>query len=99
MTQANMEIVRRSLEAFSDRRFDLSFEGWDAEAEWRPAMAGEIEGRVYRGATGLRRYVGDLSESFSDVRISDPDFRDLGDRVLVLPPLARARTGAQGCRL
>jgi ketosteroid isomerase-like protein len=84
MSLENVEVVRRSFEAGRDRRFDLAVEAWHPQGEWRPAMAGVIEGRVYCGHAALRRYFDDLFQSFSEVRVSDLEFRDLGDRVLLL---------------
>jgi ketosteroid isomerase-like protein len=84
MSRENVEVVQRSFGAFRDRQFDLAVEEWDPHGEWRPAMAGAIEDKVYRGHEALRRYSDDLFESFSELRISEVEFRDLGDRVLVL---------------
>jgi ketosteroid isomerase-like protein len=84
MSQENVEIVRRNLEAFERRDFDLALEGWDPGGEWIPAMAGAVEGEVYRGRLALRRYFDELFESFSEVRLEDRELRDLDDRVLAL---------------
>jgi ketosteroid isomerase-like protein len=83
MSRENVEVVRRTYEAF-DRR-EMYLDSWDAEAEWRPAMAGAVEGKAYRGHSELRHYLDELFESFSEVRAEDREFRDLDDdRVLVL---------------
>ena len=84
MSQENVEIIRRSLEAFNSQEFDAGVELWDAEGEWIPAMAGAVENNVYRGHVALRRYSDELFESFSEVRLDDIEFKDLGNRVLVL---------------
>ena len=84
MSQENVEIVRKSLEAFQRGEFDLATEPWDPAGEWIPAMAGAVEDKVYRGHADLRRYFEELFESFSEVRPDDMEFRDLGNRVLAL---------------
>ncbi len=84
MSQENVEIVRRNYRAFTARQLDAALEGWGPEGEWVPAMAGAVEGKSYRGHAEIRRYFDDLFASFSDVRVEDLDFTDLGDRVLVL---------------
>ena len=86
MSQENVEVVRRGIEAFDRQEFDLDLavETWDPEGELVPAMAGAVEGKVYRGIEGLRNYYEELFESFSEVRLEDREFRDLDDRVLVL---------------
>ena len=82
MSQEDVEVVRRTYEAFDRREVYLDI--WDPKVEFRPAMAGAVEGKVYRGHSELRHYFDDLFESFSQVRVDNPEFRDLGDRVLVL---------------
>jgi ketosteroid isomerase-like protein len=88
MSQENVEIVRKALEAFQCGEFDLVTEPWDPAGEWIPAMAGAVEDKVYRGDADLRRYFEELFESFSEVRLDDMDFRDFGNRVLVLYTLS-----------
>jgi ketosteroid isomerase-like protein len=84
MSQENVEAVRLTVEAINERRFDDAARNWDTQGEWRPAMAGLLEGKTYRGEKALRRYFDDVTENFSELQIVDPEFRDLGDRVLVL---------------
>ena len=84
MSQENLEIVRQNIEAFQDGRFDSVVELWDAEGEWIPAMAGAVDDRVYRGHAALRRYFEEFFASFSEVRLHDVAFRNVGERVLVL---------------
>jgi ketosteroid isomerase-like protein len=92
MSRENVEIVRRSFEAFSRKDLDTVIEAWAEESEWRPAMAGAVEGTVYRGRDGMRRYLEELFATFADVSPQDAEFTDLGDRVLLLYRLtARGR--------
>ena len=84
MSQENVEIVRRADEGFDRGRLDLSLVEWDEQGEWLPAMADAIEAEVYRGHFGIRRYFEDLFERFSDIRVDEREYRDLGDRVLAL---------------
>ncbi len=84
MSQENVEVVRRSFEAFNAKDWDGAIELWDSDGEWKPAMAAAVEGKVYRGHAEIRGYYDDLLDSFAEVRTEDPEFRDLGDRVLTL---------------
>ena len=85
MSQENVEAVRRGYEsAFDQGRFDLPLHEWDEECEFVPAMAGAVEAKIYRGHAGLRGYFEELFQSFSEVRLDNREYRDLGDRVLVL---------------
>ena len=83
MSQENVAVMCRNYRAFTARQLDAALEGWDPEGEWVPAMAGAVERKSYRGHAEMRRYFDDLFASFSDVRIENMDFMDLGDRVLV----------------
>ena len=82
MSQENVEVVRRNHDAFE--RQEIAIEGWDPEGEWIPAMAGAVEGKTYRGTEGLLNYSREFFGSFSEVRLENSEFKDLGDRVLVL---------------
>ena len=85
MSQENVEIVRRHYEAFDRRQLDAAVEGWDPTGERTPAIAGAVEGQAL--ASGLRGFVSyfqELLASFSEVQLQNREFRDLGDRVLVL---------------
>jgi ketosteroid isomerase-like protein len=84
MSQENVDVVRRGYEAFDSDELELPLEAWDPDCEFMPAMAGAVEAKIYRRYEGMRRYFDELYESFSSVRIEDRDYRDLGERVLVL---------------
>jgi ketosteroid isomerase-like protein len=91
MSQENVELFRRSIEAFN--RGDL--ESWLAsihpDVSFAPIRA-PIEG-VYEGHAGIRRFFADNQESFDSFRLSYTDIRDIGDdRLLVIGTLhLRAR--------
>ena len=61
----------------------------DPEGELHSAIVGGAEGNVYRGHEGFRRWYADSFESFEELRNEWSEFRDLGDRVLVLGTLRR----------
>lgn len=92
MSQANVQIVRRSLEAFARGDFDAAFAAHGPSTEWRTA-ADEPDQQTYRGIAGLRRFADSLSElwldRFDGVMRFD-GFLDYGDWVVV-PWSARLR--------
>jgi ketosteroid isomerase-like protein len=92
-----VEIVRRSVEAFSRGDLDAFLEALDPEVEWRTA-ADEPNPRTYRGCDDLRSFTADISEAwadrFDDVMVFD-GFIDLGDWVVV-PWTARLRGRSSG---
>ena len=82
MSQENVEIVRRSLQAYADGDLEEMLSYIDPEGEIQSAIIGGAEGRVYRGHDGLRRWFAETQESFEDLRTELTEFRDLGDRVV-----------------
>ena len=87
-----VEIVKGILAAFGRRDLDALLGDTDPDIEVRPAVVGGLEGTVYRGHAGLRRFVADLDDTWSEFRVEAQEFRDLGDAVLVLGrTLARGR--------
>jgi ketosteroid isomerase-like protein len=92
MSQENVEIVRRCLDAWNRGDFD----GWmdsshsHPEIEWSSEVTMRMEGSetVFRGRDGLRKYW-DEWHSLWDVRIDPTEIRDLGGTVLVI---AQTRT-------
>jgi ketosteroid isomerase-like protein len=86
MSQENVEVVRRMFERYSADDVEGWIACWDAEAEWIATALGAVEGptRVYRGHQGLRRFRTDVSDALADMRIRGSEFRDIGDRVVVL---------------
>jgi ketosteroid isomerase-like protein len=83
MSQENVEIVRRAVQAFNERDLARLDELSSPDFEFAPYLATLIETTTYRGRDGLRRYFEDAGAAWEDiqVRLSD-DFRDLGERIV-----------------
>lgn len=94
MTQENVDTVRTGLEAVNRRDVEGMLATLHRDAEMVPAKA-VLEGSVYRGHEGLRRWVEEMAEDWEDFRIQPRDVRGLeGDRVLVLGDVhARGKSG------
>jgi ketosteroid isomerase-like protein len=90
MSQENVEIARRSFEAFNARAIDELIRVADPDSEWLPFRA-QLEGIVYRGHEGVRRFVRDIDEEWQSYRIEPLEFHDRGERVAVI-----GRVGALG---
>jgi ketosteroid isomerase-like protein len=85
MSEENVGVMRGALEAFAAADVERFLEFMDPEIEFEPHIAG-VEGN-YGGHSGVREFFSDafpFSDSGQDVRIKQPDLRDLGDRVLAL---------------
>jgi len=85
MSQENVEIVRRALDAWNAGDFDKWMERMHPEIEWTPALVQLMEGpeTVYRGISGLRRYWDEM-HAIWDFRSETAKVHDLGDTVLML---------------
>jgi ketosteroid isomerase-like protein len=83
MSLQNVEIAKRSIDAFNARDLYAYDELFTPDLEWSTAM-GSIEGEIFRGRAGMETYLGRLSDTWEEYRILANEFRDLGDRVLAL---------------
>jgi ketosteroid isomerase-like protein len=97
MPRENVEIVRRTYPAFNRRDIPAFLDSLDPDVEWIPIMAA-LEERVYRGHDGVRHWLEDLAADWELFEVHTDEFRDLGDRVLVLGRW-RARGRASGVDL
>jgi ketosteroid isomerase-like protein len=85
MSQKNLELVRRSFEAFASGDFETAFACFDPHAEWRTAED-EPDARTYRGLEEVRRWAASLAEPWSDRferAVVPQEYIDLGDWVVV----------------
>jgi ketosteroid isomerase-like protein len=84
VSRANVEIVKRGVEAFNRRDVDLLAELTTQDFEWFPALPGAVEADGYRGREGMETYLAQISATWEELRILIDEARDLGDGVLVL---------------
>lgn len=84
MSQEDVEIVRRGVDAFNRRDLDGLAELMTPECEWFPAMPGIVAGESYRGRAGLETYFADIGDAWEGLRIVPEESRDLRASVLVL---------------
>ena len=69
MSQENVEIVRRLMDAL-DAEDEAGFlEPWAEECEFFSVTGGQIDGEPYRGHDGLRRYWRERSDAWSELRV------------------------------
>src|SRR5215216_5377468 len=83
MAQGDVEIVRRSFEAFNARDVDGLVSLSTDDCEWLPFRA-QLEGIVYRGHEGVRRFVRDMDEDWQGFRVDPVEFHDRQPRVAVI---------------
>jgi ketosteroid isomerase-like protein len=98
MSQANMEIVKRAIDAFNRPDLDGYDDLYTPDFEWFPALTGTVEGRGYRGREGIEMWFTEANDTWEWFRAIAEEYRDLGDRVLVLGRI-EARGRGSGVQL
>jgi ketosteroid isomerase-like protein len=91
MSQENVEIARQALEGFNRRDIEALVALATPDCEWFPGISGAVGGGVYRGRKGIETWLGEVHDALETQRLRGDEFRDLGDRVLLL-----GRTEARG---
>jgi ketosteroid isomerase-like protein len=84
VSQENVEIAKRGINAFNQRDVYTLAEITTDDYEWFPAFAGIVEGGSYRGRNGIETYFQAAMDTWEEVRVVADEFRDLGQRVLML---------------
>jgi ketosteroid isomerase-like protein len=84
MSQENVETVKRWVDAFNRRDLDALMETVIPDFAFLPAMADTLDGNSFRGREGMEAYFVDVDSAWEELRLVYDDYRDLGDRVLVL---------------
>jgi uncharacterized protein len=89
MSQENVEVVRRMLQAFSDGGLDAMAEFWDPDIDWRAAEGAIDDVGEMHGPVAVRRYIQDWIDTFDDFSVVVEELRDVGDdRVLAIQRLS-----------
>jgi ketosteroid isomerase-like protein len=81
----NIELVQRLFDAFTRRDVDGLVELLAPDMEfWGPTASFARQGQPYVGHEGMREYFEDVARVWRVLEVVPHEFRDLGDRVLVL---------------
>jgi ketosteroid isomerase-like protein len=83
MSHEDVEVVRRTIEAFNLDGLDAALEYLDPEVEWL-APPGWLEERLYKGHEGIRRLASQWAENFDEYHLDPHEFMDAGDQVVGL---------------
>ena len=81
-----MDVARGANDAYNRRDVDALFaEFATPDFEYYPGIARALDGGTgYRGREGVDRFAADTRENWEELQSLPEEFRDLGDRVLVL---------------
>jgi ketosteroid isomerase-like protein len=84
MSRENVEIANRGIDAFNRGDIDALAAETTEDVELLAALGGAVEGGSFRGRDGIEAYFEITAETWSEFRIIAEEFRDLGERVLVV---------------
>ena len=84
MSQDNVEILRRGVDAYNRLDVSTMAERTTPDFEWFPVMVGAFERGSFRGREGIAAYFDDIRDSWEHLRVCVDELRDLGDRVVML---------------
>ena len=95
MSEENVKLTYRGLDAYNRRDIEALRETLDPEVEWSAAFPVELGGEatVYRGHKGIREMFRDFDDVLDEIHAEYSEVRDLGDRVVAIGRLrARGKT-------
>jgi ketosteroid isomerase-like protein len=85
MPRDKVDVAKRMVDAYNRRDVNGPFaELLTPDFEWWPAVTRAYGGGCYRGREGVERFAADTGENWEELQAVAEEFRDLGDRVLVL---------------
>jgi ketosteroid isomerase-like protein len=83
MSKENVAVTRRAVDAFNRRDLDALLETIDPQGELLPFRA-LLEGEPYRGHDGIRQFLEDMNDDWTELQIEVEEFRDSGDYVVAI---------------
>jgi uncharacterized protein len=84
MSEENVEVVRRVVDAIRDRRWEEATRQLGPDIELHGTAGGLTEGSVWRGPKQIRDFFEQDAEAWDERRLEAEEFIDAGDRVVVL---------------
>ena len=97
MASANVEIIRRGLDAYNKGDVEAVLETADPDIEFVP-LRSLVVGGSYRGHEGIRRFFEDLGDEWEGFSIGNEEFREREGSVLLLGEFA-AKGKASGMQV
>jgi ketosteroid isomerase-like protein len=98
MSQANVKLMRKGIDAWNQREADLWLSYAAPEIEWIPAGPAAVERAVYRGYEEVASGLASVWETWEVFEFEESQVRDLGDSVLWLGAV-KMRGGASRVEL
>ena len=98
MSQENVELLRRGVEAWNRRELDVWLHLGTPDVEWTPAGPAAVEQTVYRGYDEVRDGIEAVFETWEVFEFQESEVQDLGEATLWLGRV-RMRGNASGVEL
>jgi ketosteroid isomerase-like protein len=83
MSQENVEIVRRAIDAFAHRDLDAAVRDNDSEVKVDFSRSHGIEAGIYRGHQEVRAFWSAFLDAFDRISVSVDEFIECGEHVVV----------------
>jgi ketosteroid isomerase-like protein len=84
VSEANVELLRKGIDAWNRRDVDLWLNYASPEIEWMPAGPAAVERAVYRGHNEVRSGITAAWETWDVFEFQEDQVRDQGDSALCL---------------
>jgi ketosteroid isomerase-like protein len=85
VSRDKVDVAKRMVDAYNLRDVHGAFaELVTPDFEWHPGIVKALGGGGYRGRESVEKFAADTRENWEELQIIAGEFRDLGDRVLVL---------------
>jgi ketosteroid isomerase-like protein len=91
----DLDLVRRTYDAFNRRDMDTILAGFHPDAEWHPILA-DLGGGVYRGHDGIRTMLEEIDETWDAFQSDVQDVVDAGDDLVFVFTRSQGRGKASG---
>ena len=98
MSQENVELLRRGVEAWNRRELDVWLDLGTPDVVWMPAGPAAVERTVYRGYEEVRNGIEAVFETWEVFELQENEVRDLGESTLWFG-CVRMRGSASGIEL
>jgi ketosteroid isomerase-like protein len=96
VSQADVDVVQDSFEAFARSGLDAMVPYWDPDIDWRAMEGAPDDVGEIRGIAAMLRYYGEWVEMFDDMTNVPTSVRDLGDGRVVSEHHASGRAKLSG---
>jgi len=87
MSQENVDVAKQCIDAFNARQVDAFTALTTPDFVWSPSMVA-VEGEVFEGSDGIRRYFDSLSSAWERFLIVPDSFREVPSVVVMLGRLS-----------